>query len=126
MLAVPAEVRRREWVERPEPNSKAVEPGGRSAAIFSRKRQLRGGRIQAGTSSVERAVPLYSSTRRSSWFSRVAVAGAGRDSAITFQNSFHHFDSHLQSRLVFPQSNHRKPRHFEQMPDEKERPKITT
>src|ERR1700682_503428 len=118
MLAVPAEVFLSECVERPEPNSKAMEPGGRRAATSSKNRQLRGGRIQAGISSVDRAAPLYSSTRRSSWFSSVAFAGARLDSAITFQNSFHHFDPRLQSRLVFPQSNHGEPPQLVTMPNE--------
>ena len=118
MLAVPAEARRREWVERPEPNSKAVEARGRRAATSSKNPQLLGGRIQAGTSSAERAAPLCFSTRRSSWFSSEAFSGARLDSAITFQNSFHHFDPRLQSRLVFPQSNQPEPGQLEQMPNE--------
>jgi len=66
MLAAPAEAQRSECVERPEPNSNAVLPGGRSAATFSRNSQLRGGRTQAGTSAVDRAAPLNSATRRCS------------------------------------------------------------
>jgi len=50
MLAVPAEARRNEWVECPDPNSNALLPAGRSAATSSKKRQLVAGRIQAGTS----------------------------------------------------------------------------
>jgi hypothetical protein len=50
MLAVPAEARRNACVEWPEPNSNALLPAGRRAAISSKKRQLVAGRIQAGTS----------------------------------------------------------------------------
>src|SRR6478672_3697996 len=54
----------------------------------------------------------------------MALPGVGLDSAITFQNSFHHFDSQAQSRLVFEQSNHAKPAHFEEMPNEQKRAQI--
>ena len=65
MLVVAAEARRNAWVERPEPNSKALLPAGNSAATSSKKRQLKGGRIQAGVSAGW-VSPLYFSIRRSS------------------------------------------------------------
>src|SRR2546423_9870143 len=118
MLAAPVDARRSECVDRPEPNSNAVLSGGSSAATFSRNSQLRGGSIQAGISALGSAVALNSATRRCNWSSRLALAEAGLDSAITFQNSFHHFDPHRQSRLVFEQSNQREPGQFEQVPNE--------
>src|SRR5688572_16451544 len=62
--------------------------------------------------------------RRSSRFSSEALAAAGLDSAITLQNSFQHFDTHGKSRLVFEQSNRRKPGQLERVPQKEEGPQI--
>jgi hypothetical protein len=40
-------------VERPEPNSNALLPGGKREETSSKNPQLAGGRIQAGTSAVD-------------------------------------------------------------------------
>src|SRR5947209_11809759 len=126
ILAVAVAERRSEWVERPEPNSKALLAGGSKAATSSRNRQLVAGRIQAGTSASARDCRLYCWTRRSSCASSAGFVAAGLDSAITLQNSFQHFDTHFQSRLVFEQSNHSEPTELQQVPDEEERPEIKT
>src|SRR5687768_2611270 len=62
--------------------------------------------------------------RRSSPFSSEALAAAGLDSAITLQNSFQHFDTQGKSRLVFEQSNRRKPGQLERVPQKEKRPQI--
>jgi hypothetical protein len=59
MLAVPAEARRSECVERPEPNSNALLPGGKREETSSKNPQLAGGRIQAGTSAADSFPLLY-------------------------------------------------------------------
>ena len=45
---------------------------------------------------------------------------------ITLQNSFQHFETQSQSRLLFKQSNQREPSHLEEMPNEQQRSQIIT